>query len=170
MKALRAKISPFHTDDSGTSVLELAIILPVLFTIGFGVIEFGNLIYRQHLIINGVRDAARYASGRAYDAADAAQTTAVTTAAQNIATTGEISGGSNRISWWSSGTVAVSYAVIDNSETSCGSSRCYRPIVDVPVVTVTTSVPYQPLGFLGFLGLQSITLTASHQERVLVVR
>jgi Flp pilus assembly protein TadG len=170
MKPLRAKLNQLQKDNSGLSVIELAVVLPVLLTIGLGVMEFGNLIYRQHLIINGVRDAARYASGLPYDADDTAQTDNITLAAQNIATTGTIAGGTARISWWGSGTVSVTYDTIDNGPTSCGSSRCYRPISDIPVVTVSTSVDYVPLGFLGFLGLDEITLTASHQERVIGVR
>jgi Flp pilus assembly protein TadG len=170
MKTLWAKLNRLRKDNSGLSVIELAVVLPVVMTIGLGVMEFGNLIYRQHLIINGVRDAARYASGRPYDAANATQTATITSAAQNIATTGAVSSGTNRISWWGSGTVSVTYTTIANGATSCGSTRCYRPIGDVPVVTVSTSVAYQPLGFLGFLGLNAITLTASHQERVIGVR
>ncbi len=170
MKTLRAKLNRLQNDDNGLSIIELAVVLPMLLTIGLGVIEFGNLIYRQHLIINGVRDAARYASGRPYDAANATQTANVTSAAQNIATTGTISNGTSRISWWGAGTVSVSYATIANGATSCGTSRCYRPIGDIPVVTVSTSVAYQPLGFLGFLGLNAITLRASHEERVIGVR
>jgi Flp pilus assembly protein TadG len=172
MKTLRAKLNRLQKDDSGLSVIELAVVLPVLLTIGLGVMEFGNLIYRQHLIINGVRDAARYASGRFYDVDDADLTAAVTSAAQNIATTGAVANGTSRISWWASGDVAVAYSTVTNAKTcgSGGASSCYRYDGDVPVVTVSTSVAYQPLGFLGFLGLDDITLTASHQERVIGVR
>ncbi len=170
MKTLRTRLKRLQNDDSGMSIIELAVVLPVLLTIGLGAMEFGNMIYRQHLIVNGVRDAARYASGRAYDVANTSQTAAVTTATQNIATTGTLTGGTNRISWWAPGTVTVTYATIANGATSCGSTRCYRPIGDVPVVTVSTSVAYQPLGYLGYLGRGSITLTASHQERVIGVR
>lgn len=170
MKTLRAKLKRLQSDDHGMSIIELAVVLPMLLTIGLGVMEFGNLFYRQHLIVNGVRDAARYASGRPYDAANATQTAAVTAAAKNIATTGKDSGGTARISWWASGSVTVAYTTVANGATSCGSTRCYRPIGDVPVVTVSTSVAYQPLGFLGFLGLGSKTLRFSHQERVIGVR
>ncbi len=170
MKAKRNRLNRFKTDDKGTSLIELAVVLPVLLTIGLGIMEFGNMIYRQHLIVNGVRDAARYASGRPYDAANTAQTTNISTAAANIAATGTISGGTNRISWWAPGAVSVTYTTVANGPTSCGSSRCYRPIRDVAIVTVSTSVAYQPLGFLGYLEQNAITLTASHQERVIGVR
>ncbi len=170
MKILRTKFKLLQNDLNGHAILELAVVLPVVLTIGLGAIEFGNMIYRKHLIINGVRDAARYASGLAYDAANTTQTTNVSTATKNIATTGAISGGTNRISWWTPSSVTVAYTSIANGNTSCGSTRCYRPIGDIATVTVSTSVAYQPLGFLGFLGLNAVTLNASHQERVIGVR
>ncbi len=170
MKALRARFKRFKTDDTGTSILELAIVLPVLLSIGLGVMEFGNLIYRQHLIVNGVRDAARYASGRPYKPSDTTLMGSITSAAANIAATGTITGGSNRISWWAPGDVAVVYTTVPNGPASCGAARCYRPVGDIAIVTVTTSVDYVPLGFLDFLQLDDITLTASHQERVIGVR
>lgn len=170
MKSFSTKLNRLQKDNSGLSIIELAVILPVMLTIGLGIMEFGNLIYRQHLIINGVRDAARYASGRPYDAANSAQITSISTASKNIATTGVISGGTNRISWWAPGAVTVTYSTVANGPTSCGTTRCYRPIGDIATVTVTSSVAYQPLGFLGYLGLNAITLTSSHQERVIGVR
>ena len=98
MKRRRKTIRGLQNDDRGTALLELAVVLPVLLTIGLGVLEFGNMIYRKHLIINGVRDAARYVSGLPYDAANTSQTAATITKGQNIAATGQASGGSNRIS------------------------------------------------------------------------
>ena len=50
-------------DSRGTAVLEMAIMTPVLLIIGLGVLEFGNLMFKRHLIEGGVRDAARYLSG-----------------------------------------------------------------------------------------------------------
>ena len=55
----------FGNDERGAAIIEMAVILPVLLAIGLGVIEFGNVIYSQHLIFNGVRDGARYAAGSA---------------------------------------------------------------------------------------------------------
>jgi hypothetical protein len=38
------------------------------------------------------------------------------------------------------------------------------------MVTVSTNVAYGELGFLGYLGVGPVTLTASHQERLYGVR
>jgi hypothetical protein len=84
------------------------------------------------------------------------------------------SGGGNRVSWWAPSTVSVSYENFANGPTGCTyngvQTRCYRGGDNIVVVTVSTSVDYEPLGFLGFLGLGDITLTTSHQERLFGVR
>ena len=156
--------------EEGSAILELAVVLPVLLTIALGVFEFGRLIYSYHLIQNGVRDGARYVAGLTYDAGNATLLSNNLTAAQNIAARGVVSGGSNRVSWWAPSTVSVGYANVANGPTSCGTTRCYRGGDNIVVVTVSTSVAYVPLGFLGFLGLGDITLATSHQERLFGVR
>jgi Flp pilus assembly protein TadG len=146
------------SDRRGTSVFELAILLPVLFTIGLGMFEFGNLIYRYHLITVGVRDAGRYLSGIPNPAANEP-------AARNIATTGiPTGGGSKRVSWWNPADVTFAYTSVANDDGA--GNKLYRGGPTIDMVTVSTSVAYQPLGFLGYLNLGTITLTASHEERL----
>lgn len=156
--------------ESGHAILELAVVLPVFLTIALGVFEFGRLIYSLHLIQNGVRDAGRYVAGLEYDPDDTDQLNTHLAQAQNIATRGTESGGTNRVSWWAPSTVSVTYDGVANGPTECEGVRCYRGGDTITLVTVSTSVAYQPLGFLGFLGLDTITLTSSHQERVIGVR
>ena len=140
-------------------MIEMAVVFPVLFAIGLGVIEFGNLFYNYHLIANGVRDAARYASGRPHDCDCDADI-------KNIAMTGTLSGGSNRVSWWDDpdSQVDVVYASEENvADEYRGGDFIYK-------VTVTATVPYDSLGFLGYFALNEPTLTFSHEERVIGVR
>jgi Flp pilus assembly protein TadG len=139
----------------------LAIVLPVLFMIGFGIFEFGYLIYNLHLITTGVRDAARYASGLPQGSADAA--------AKNLAMTGVTSGGTDRVSWWNDPTtITITYPTVAN--TVVGGLKSYRGGDNIVLVQVAANVDYQGLGFLGFLGLGSITLHAQHEERLYGVR
>ncbi len=166
MRAFQSHIQKLKSDSSGTSVLELAVVLPVLMTIGLGAIEFGNLIYRQHLIVNGVRDAARYGAALKY------KTTAPTAnvaSIKNMAVYGSYTTGTARVTGWVPGDVSVAIVgqIIPNA---CGGQRCSRIQTDVPVITVSTSFTYQSLGFLNFLGITGpLTLNASHQERVIEV-
>lgn len=168
MWQLRKHLHSVRRDTRGAAILEMAVILPVLLIIGLGVFEFGNLIYNYHLITVGVRDAARYAAGLPEGSAD--------TEAKNIAVYGTtINTVTPRVSWWDETMVNVAYSYVANLATSCtdGSGnpvKCYRGGDNVVKVTVSTDVPYQTLGFLGFLGLGTITLHAQHEERLFGVR
>jgi Flp pilus assembly protein TadG len=153
----------FGSDERGMAMIEMAVVLPVLLAIGLGVIEFGNAIYSQHLITNGVRDGARYAAGRPADCACDADI-------KNIAMKGVLSGGTYRVSWWDDPATEafVTYLTVTNDDGS--GNKLYRGPDLVPIVTVTATVPYQQLGFLSFFGLNAPTLSVSHQERVYGVR
>ena len=170
MKRALAGYRNIAGDERGSAILELAVVLPVFLTIALGVFEFGNLIYSWHLIHNGVRDGARYVAGLPYDAANSTLLSANLAKAQNITARGVDTGGSNRVSWWAPSTVGVAYSTVANGPTDCSGTRCYRGGDSITLVTVSTSVAYQPLGFLGFLGLNAITLTSSHEERLFGVR
>ena len=50
------RVSPSHR---GQSLLEFALVLPILLIITFGIIEFGILIYNQQIITNASREGAR---------------------------------------------------------------------------------------------------------------
>lgn len=170
MRFARKHLEPFGRDCRGTSILEMAVILPVLLAIGLGVLEFGNVIYSYHLIAVGVRDAGRYVAGLPQqDASGNSLVSANNTAAQYIATRGVISGGTNRVSWWNPGDVSVAYVAKTNDATLCGTAPC-RGGATITVVTVSTNVTYKPLGFLGILGLGTIPLHAEHEERLFGVR
>lgn len=160
---MRAAWHSFDKDEHGAALLEFSVVLPVLLAIGLGVFEFGNAIYNYHLILNGVRDGARYAAGRRPDCGCDADI-------KNIAMKGVISGGSYRVSWWNDAStqVTVSRSTVTNDDGA--GNPLYNYMGNVPVVTVTATVPYQELGFLGYFGLAAPTLVASHQERVIGIR
>ena len=152
-------------EQRGTATLELAIILPFLFSLAFGIFEFGNIIYKRHLISVGVRDAARYIASVPFDGTTQAT---VEAAAKNIATNGITSGGTARVVGWIPANVSVSYTDITNDDGS--GNKIYRGGASIKVVTVSTTFAYQNIGFLGYLGLGAITLSPSHEERYYGVR
>jgi len=156
----RAQTMNLAGDTRGISLLELTIVLPVLLTIGLGVMEFGNVLYQYHLITVGVRDAARYMSG-------VPDTAANETIAQNIATVGQATDdGTRRVAGWNPGAVVINYdaTAIPNDDGS--GNAIYRGGDYIGLVTVSTSYTYQSLGLLGYLGLGTITLTSRHEERI----
>lgn len=53
------KLHKIRSSESGTAAVELALLLPVLMIILFGVIEFGVAFYRQAILTNASREGAR---------------------------------------------------------------------------------------------------------------
>jgi hypothetical protein len=51
----------FRQDESGTSIAEFAIVASIFFTIIFGIIEFGRLVYTHNALTDAARRGARYA-------------------------------------------------------------------------------------------------------------
>ena len=151
--------------ERGSALLELVAIIPVLTVLGLGVIEFANYFYMKQLAESGVRDAARYAASLPYSSSNPGQND---TAIKNLAVTGMASGGTSRINGWTTTSVSVTWGTVDN--TAVNGVTPYRYSGNVPVVTVSTSFPYPSLGFLGIMGLNSLSVKASHKERVFGVR
>jgi Flp pilus assembly protein TadG len=151
-------MNELRRDERGTSLIETALVLPFLLTLGLGIFEFGNLLYNYHLISTGVRDAARYLAR--FDNPASKETEA-----KQLAVTGSITGGTPRVSWWSTSDVSVGYTSVANSVDPVTGERPYRGGNTITIVRVSTTVPYGGLGFLTFLGLGSINLNLFHEER-----
>src|SRR5208282_160372 len=63
MKALTRKNKP-HSKSSGSTLVEFAIVSTLLFTMMFGIIDFGRGVYAYHYVSNTAREASRFASLR----------------------------------------------------------------------------------------------------------
>lgn len=171
MKAQKKIFSNFRNDQRGAAYIEMAVVMPVLLSICLGVFEFGNAIYSRHLIENGVRDAARYVAGIQYNNPGCVIPQANKDAAKYIALTGFSNTNTNyRVSFWNPSATGFAFAVActtaANGPTSCGSKQCYRGPSTIQMVTVSTDIPYQGLGFMGYLGLGTLTMHVQHQERL----
>ena len=57
-KAMKSKC--MCSGESGTALIEFAIVLPLLITILFGTIEFGLLMFNKQVLTNASREGARY--------------------------------------------------------------------------------------------------------------
>jgi Flp pilus assembly protein TadG len=155
---LLCRIRSLCRNKEGSALVEATVLVPVLFALTFGVYEFSWVFYTHQLVSAGVRDAARYAA-KAPNPCDST----IMTDAQNLATTGDISGGgSARVYGWSAGSVSVSCAPIDNS------AGTYRGGTTITVVTVTTSFTESSLGFFPYLGLTVPTISVTHSERAIM--
>src|SRR5437667_1565005 len=96
----------------GSALVEATVVVPVLFTLTFGVYEFSWVFYTHQLVSAGIRDAARYAAKASADPC----ASATITDAQNLAATGQItSGGTARVSGWTANNVNINCTSVANS-------------------------------------------------------
>jgi Flp pilus assembly protein TadG len=156
-RALPTKL--LQRDERGAAMIEMALVVPFLLTIGLGVFEFGNIYYKNHLMENAVRDAARFAASRV---GDVCTDTALQDEAKEIA---KANGQAGDI--WTAGTsISVTCTTYNNK----ANNYKFRGGDAIKSVKVEASVPYESLGFLGFFNLAPPTLKVSHEERVIGVR
>jgi Flp pilus assembly protein TadG len=149
------RLKSFWRNDSGTALIESAIVLPVFMLLIGGVCEFGYFFYQQQLVTTGVRDAARYLALAANPNNVTSQTEAIT-----LAVYGLINGSTTpRVLGWSTADVTVSVTAPDNS------SGVYCSDCIIETITVSTSFADPSLGFLGLLGMKAPKISVSHQER-----
>ena len=168
-----ARLRSLWRDQRGTALLEGAIVTPVLCILCFGVYEFSNFFYKQHLVSTGVRDAARYL-GRALNPKDPDAPTPITPSysdalpkARNLATRGTTdSSGALRVKGWNPADVSAVLTEFDNPPNELGQTP-YNGPNPIYVVTVSTNFTPASLGFMGFFGFTDPPISVAHQERVL---
>lgn len=155
------ELRSLRRDTKGSALVEAALILPVLIALIFGVFEFSWLICQQHMIVSGVRDAARYIarSSRPNDPA-------IKLSAKYLATTGAIDGALQRVSGWKVDDVVIDYTFLNNPRGGDGLTN-FRGGALIESVSVSTTFSVPSLGFFAFLGLSPPTFTVSHQERII---
>jgi hypothetical protein len=158
---------PSWRNEEGSALVEGAVMLPVLMLLMFGVYEFSWFFYQQHVISDGLRDAARHLA-RSWNPCNVASPAwaADETAARFLAATGTVSNGAPRIKGWSPSMIAITCTPIDNP-TGADGLKAYRGGGAVYVVTVSSRFTDPSLGFFRLLGLQSPVISVSHSERVI---
>jgi len=143
-------------DDIGAALVEFTILAPFLFTLVFGMAEFGRFLYQYQLVVEGLRDAGRYLAR--LDPTDATNQGK----AANLAVTGTIDGtGTARVTGWVAGNISFVITAVDNS------SGAYRGPAVVQVVEARTTFNYSDVGFLSALGFGAISIAAAHEQRVI---
>ncbi|ACL57537.1 TadE/TadG family type IV pilus assembly protein [Methylobacterium nodulans] len=143
----------------GSALVEASLVVPVLLVLFLGLFEFSRYFQQQQLVAVGVRDAARYLAAASVTPCN---NSTIVSNAKNLATTGSISGGSARVTSWSSSAVTVSCSQISNSS---GSYYCPLTPGYCYVVTVSTSFTEASLGLFQALGMTAPTISVSHSER-----
>lgn len=142
----------------GAALVEFTLVAPLLLLLMCGMAEFANALRQYHIMEKGVRDAGRYLAR--VPMTGCTISSSATTAAQNLALTGRISGGSALLPTWDdAATVSVTVADCFNN-----SANTYRGRSEIPIIEVSANAPYVDLGLLSIIGLDDITLDVSHQQ------
>ncbi|MCR4264853.1 TadE/TadG family type IV pilus assembly protein [Nitratireductor sp. ZSWI3] len=155
----------FCSDQRGSVLVEMTLITPLMIALSAGVFEFGNLFYKKLLIEAGLRDAARYAArcNQTFQPALDCEANA-----RNIAVFGNVSGtGAARVSGWTTAVVTVDQDYLQ-TDAVVSDVQVYRSDGDyVYTVRAATSfaVPPADASLLAYIGLGTVTLTASQEER-----
>src|SRR6185295_11404664 len=100
-------------DEFGAALVEFTLLAPFLLFLGLGMSEFGRFLYQYQLVLDGLRDGARYLA-RLYDPTDATNQSN----AANLAVTGTIDGsGAARVDGWAAADIefVVGDLDVDNS-------------------------------------------------------
>lgn len=144
----------FAKNQRGAITVEFVAILPMLLAALAISYEFGRCLWAQQIVTKDVRDAARYLSRQ-----QAPLTAGVKSQAQNLAQTGQTSGGTMHYPWTAANQVTVTDPYLTFS------SSAFR--VSGTVVQVEGNIPFT-ISFLSFLHINtSVTLKAASQVRVI---
>lgn len=160
-------MTELRDDEHGSALVEGAVLVPLLFVLLFGVYEFSWFFYQQHVVSTGIRDAARYLA-RVVDGCNVLSSVWASEEAyaKNLATTGSINGGAERVRGWAPEMVTSRCAAVDNPVGADGLGL-YRGGRAIQVVTVSTRFAEPALGFLALLRLPPPIISVSHSERVI---
>lgn len=151
-----------------TAAAEMALVAPMLIILMFGAFELGNYFLSEHVVVKAVRDGARYAARRSftnYTCPGATVNSTMITNVQELTRTGKLTGGTARLTGWTNNnTVTVSITCETVGTTYSG---IYDGMTNIPVVTVSASVPYDSLfNNLGFTST-GLLLNAESQSTVM---
>lgn len=135
-------------NQNGAAAAEMAMILPIVLALIVTTFEGSYYLLCEHRAIKGVRDAARYAArlDRSFYTCPGGTFTGSTAAIQNLARTGQLSGGTAKVPGWVNGDVTVAVTCssgIGGIYTSTGGNA--------PKVSVSTRLNYPSImGAMGF--------------------
>tara|TARA_R110000782_G_scaffold78293_6_gene156150 strand:+ start:3214 stop:3693 length:480 start_codon:yes stop_codon:yes gene_type:complete len=149
-------IASFLRDRSGAAAAEMAMVTPLLIVIMFGCYEAGYYFWREHIVVKGVRDGARFAGRQAFSKYTCSTIDATTaTQIKNLTRTGALSGGTARVPGWTDGQITITVSCDAATTTGIYTSQAGG----APRVTVSAVVTYEPL--FGLLGLTQLAASAN---------
>ena len=160
----------FLSCTKGAAAAEMALIAPLAVLMLFTTLEAGHWMYTQHQVVKGLRDGARFAARQSFDDVNcrngtATISTAVVDATKEITRTGQLSGGSPRVSGWDAANITVEVTCPAAAVSQTG---IFDPGEPAPQVTVSViNLPYDSLfNGLGVIN-DSVNLRGTQQAVVM---
>jgi Flp pilus assembly protein TadG len=160
----------------GAAAVEMALALPLLLVLLFGSAEIGNYFLDEHILVKAVRDGARYAARQDFSNFSTCSGTpggTVDADTKNVVMTGVLSGGTNRLPFWTTRTITVSTSCSTTAGTTTlggiynNNKNAGGTLIGAPIVTVSATVPYTPiLKAYGFTGV-GYNLNATQKAAVM---
>ena len=142
-----SRIRLFLNDQHGAAAAEMALIMPLVIVMLFATFEGAYFVITEHQVVTGVRNAARYAARLDFSqyACPAATFSGSTATVQNLARTGQLTGGTSRVQGWVNGDITVTV-------TCTAQTGIYTAVGNyAPNVRVSSRFNYPSLmGQLGF--------------------
>ncbi|MBZ9668401.1 TadE/TadG family type IV pilus assembly protein [Mesorhizobium sp. ES1-3] len=163
-------LDKFRRDHRGTTLVETALILPLMVPLSAGVFEFGNLIHDKLLMEAGLSDGARFAARCNSQMYTDSGLAAINCAniATNLAVFGNVAGtGSARIKGWGKANVTVTIAAPASCHDAvvAGVTEYRSTTTQVCKVRAIGTFSYTGIGMLSLLRIGPITLNGFHEER-----
>lgn len=152
-------------DNGAAAAAEMALILPFLLALMFGITELGRYFWSEHILLKSVRDGAIYAARQRVDNFDCTTNTVnagVVSRTRTLVQTGKLSGTANLLPNWASGTFAIDLACVTSANGTTLSGIYTANAGRVPVITVRASVPHTSI----FGIRQGLRLNARQQAAV----
>jgi hypothetical protein len=153
LRQIREHLAVFFAEQRGVAMTEAIVVVPFLTFFAVGVLEFGALFWQREQIETGLRDAARYMARCRHDTATCELT------AQNLAYYGT-SGWTTpqppplRAPGWNA---AESLITFNTATTASGQQ----------IITARTAHDLANSPLLGYFGIDEISISASHSQRVM---
>ena len=145
---IRAVIRRFAVDTVGVAMTEAIVMVPLLFLLAVGVLEFGMLFWQREQIETGLRDASRYIARCRHAQATCEQN------ARNLAYYGSTAASAtHRVPNWDAAGSTITFSQNAGSVMTTVSATTTHQLANAPM--------------FGVLGLGQITVSAYHRQRVI---
>lgn len=149
----------FNDDETGSVLVEAALVLPLLIAAGLGGIDASYMMLQNHRLESQVSMAASFLSR-----SDNPQNLEL--AAKNLALTGSIDGGSPILKGWTINDISISYVDTNNDPDEDGNTL-YRGDATVKTVVVKTNFDYKGMGVVASFSREGLALSARVEERLI---